>query len=323
MLEVFRHASLHSPGLPVKLVATPPSSRQKAMTMQKVMLANVSNPQESKHHLYMCDCLEGVKVLRDNSLDLILSSPPYFDFVVYSQDKANMSTLAYDDYLSHIAKLWAALAEKLKPGGIVALWLHDIYEKSDGFLLLRPLHADLIKTFPPSLSLRNVLIWDRYARKPVPTQPKQKNRRATKFQYVLFFSKGATRYEQEFFSLLFRPIWVRRDRFEQLSRLIERLTGLRAFKNKKDYLTVCSEHGARMVLRTFSRKGDTICDPFLGSGTTMKVADELGRSCIGFEINRDAQQIILNKVGTNAAVIVHSPSPTGERADPAVPLKPL
>jgi len=41
----------------------------------------------------------------------------------------------------------------------------------------------------------------------------------------------------------------------------------------------------RRLIRMFSFVGDTILDPFLGSGTTVKVALELGRNAIGYEIN--------------------------------------
>ena len=52
-------------------------------------------------------------------------------------------------------------------------------------------------------------------------------------------------------------------------------------------------------IKLFLYKGDTVLDPFAGSGTTMKVARELGRNSIGIEIKEELKNIILQKVGFN------------------------
>src|SRR5881296_1710019 len=55
----------------------------------------------------------------------------------------------------------------------------------------------------------------------------------------------------------------------------------------------------KRLIRLFSFHGETVLDPFLGSGTTMKVAQELGRSSWGFEIDRGLQKIIKLKLASN------------------------
>src|SRR6058998_2278145 len=54
------------------------------------------------------------------------------------------------------------------------------------------------------------------------------------------------------------------------------------------------------LIRVFSFHGETVLDPFLGSGTTMKVAQELGRSSWGFEIDRGLGKIIKQKLADNS-----------------------
>ena len=71
-----------------------------------------------------------------------------------------------------------------------------------------------------------------------------------------------------------------------------------------EYLTTCPPEVAEMTIKNFSRPGDTVCDPFLGSGTTMKAANDLNRNCIGFEINKETKEVILNKVGSQNIEIV-------------------
>ena len=53
----------------------------------------------------------------------------------------------------------------------------------------------------------------------------------------------------------------------------------------------------RRCIRLYSFVGDTVLDPFAGSGTTLKVARELGRNSIGYEINPDYEGLIRDKLG--------------------------
>ena len=55
----------------------------------------------------------------------------------------------------------------------------------------------------------------------------------------------------------------------------------------------------RRCIRLYSFVGDTILDPFAGSGTTLKVARELGRNSIGYEINPNYTPIIREKIGAD------------------------
>ncbi len=270
-----------------------------------------------KHQLFLQDCVEGAKSLPDNSLDLVLSGPPYFDHVVYSEDNQNLSTNKYDDFLKNISQLWQNIEPKIKDGGVLALWLHDVYLKDDDMFELKPFHADIIKTIPENLKLRNILIWDRYLKKSYPNLPNQKQF-GTRFQYILLFSKGKTAFEEEFERLYWNPIQYFKTQptilgSKTLYKIIflmgqnefvyKILRGIKKFfvKDKyefKEYLTTCPPEVAEMIIGNFSREGNTVCDPFLGSGTTMMSANNLGRNCIGFEINEKAKEVVLKKVGS-------------------------
>jgi hypothetical protein len=57
----------------------------------------------------------------------------------------------------------------------------------------------------------------------------------------------------------------------------------------------------RRLIRMFSFAGDTVLDPFLGSGTTVKAALDLGRNAVGYEINENFQDIIREKLGVKGA----------------------
>ncbi|MDW8123099.1 MAG: site-specific DNA-methyltransferase, partial [Armatimonadota bacterium] len=65
----------------------------------------------------------------------------------------------------------------------------------------------------------------------------------------------------------------------------------------EDGIAAFPEALAERLIRLFSYIGDTVLDPFLGSGTTMKVCRLLGRSCVGYEIDLELLPIIQQKVG--------------------------
>jgi DNA modification methylase len=270
-----------------------------------------------KHQLHLTDCIEGVKSLPDNSLDLVLSGPPYFDHVIYSDDSQNLSTKNYNDFLDELKNLWGNIEPKLRDGGVIALWLHDVYIKNEGYFELKPFHADIAKTMPENTKLRNILIWDRYLKKTYPNLPESKQF-GTRFQYILLFSKGKTAFEEEFERLYWNPIQYFKTQPTILgSKVLYKIIFLvgkngfifKSLKNIKkffikdkyeftEYLTTCPPEVSEMIIENFSREGDTICDPFLGSGTTMMVADNLDRNCIGFEINEKAKEVIVKKVSS-------------------------
>jgi DNA modification methylase len=50
------------------------------------------------------------------------------------------------------------------------------------------------------------------------------------------------------------------------------------------------------LITLFSYKGETVLDPFAGSGTTLKIATELGRKCIGYEIDLELLDVIKKKL---------------------------
>jgi DNA modification methylase len=141
--------------------------------------------------------------------------------------------------------------------------------------------------------------------------------------YIVVFSKGTTRFESSFEYFYQNQIWHLKTTpsFLGSKRLYQWAYNLRhsgrwygrpaqrlykllrplAVRNKyeaTDYLTQCPEEVVEMVLDRFSDRGDTVCDPFLGSGTTLKVAHKMRRNCIGFEINPAVKATILRKAAT-------------------------
>ena len=261
--------------------------------------------------------------LPENYFDLIVSGPPYWNEVVYSQDPGQLSTIKdYAEFLKLISKVWQGCSYTLKEGGVLALWVHDFFRKDSDSLAYIPLHGDLIKSMPDSLALRDVGIWDRYLHKDRGSLDILE-KVSTRFQYVLVFQKRGLHPQNHNLikdalrDLYWDPIWNYKTHpklagsrmlFRILFELQRRLP-FSGFLNKtlktlvkddhafKNYTTECPEEIAARLVQKFTRPGDSVLDPFLGSGTTMKVAQQLNRNCTGIEINKEALSAIRNKIG--------------------------
>ncbi len=268
--------------------------------------------------------------LPENHFDLIISGPPYWNEVVYSQDPGQLSAIDdYAEFLKSISKVWQGCSYTLKEGGVLALWAHDFFRKDHDSLVYIPFHDDLIRSMPSDLPLRNIGIWDRYL---------HKNRGSfdvsakisTRFQYVLVFQKqGLHPQNQDLIKdalrdLYWNPIWNYKThpillgsrglfRFVfELQKLIPFLSFLRKYVKMgflrddhafTHYATECPEEIAIRLIEKFTQPGDRVLDPFLGSGTTMKVAQGLDRFCTGIEINKEALPSIQNKIGFSSEII--------------------
>jgi endonuclease YncB( thermonuclease family) len=78
----------------------------------------------------------------------------------------------------------------------------------------------------------------------------------------------------------------------------------------------------RRLIRMFSFVGETVLDPFLGSGTTVKVALELRRSAIGYEIQPEFEPLIRQKLGISENALIPLPVTVVRREEPLPPLEP-
>lgn len=219
------------------------------------------------------DCLKVLPTLPDNSVDLVLTDPPY-----------NIGKAKWDNVDLDFYRKWLKECTRIVKHTILTFCSH-IFIKD-----IRKICEDEL-----GLTYRMLLIWD--WRQALPFRPKKNY--TTGYDSILFFTKSddytfnkPTIYSEQWNILKFprAQINTKEGRFLKDGKV------LRCHPTQKPEKLI--EH----LIKIHSNPNDTILDPFLGSGTTMKVARDLKRSCIGIEINPEYVEIAKKRLewGSNS-----------------------
>lgn len=245
--------------------------------------------------IYNEDCLEGMKRIPDSSVDMVVTSPPY----------DNLRT--YNGYCFDFENIAKELYRVIKQGGIVVWIVGDATIDGDetGASFRQALFFKEC-----GFKLNDTMIW--LKKNPMPTMAS--TRYTQSFEYMFVFSKGQT--------VTFNPVMVPcihagedntsfRERGNDGNPNMQRKQKVIAVKDKRmeynvwrvmteqqklKHPAVFPEKIAADHIRSWSNEGDVVLDPFMGSGTTAKVARALGRHYIGFEISKEYCEIIKERL---------------------------
>lgn len=227
------------------------------------------------------DCLEEMKKIPDNSVDLIVTSPPYNKSFyetrkknggkndVWKQRKiiyANFSDkMNPDEYASWQRKVITECLRILKPTGSL-FYNHKAF--SHKHLLVYPKY---VFDFP----LKQIITWNRGSTpqiNPVRFYPTT--------ELVFWFSKTSV---QPYFSN--KQIKHKTEVWNILPRIM------------KEHPAPFPEELAENIILSCSKEGDIVLDPFAGSGTTLKMAKKNNRNFVGIEISQEYIDIINKRLG--------------------------
>lgn len=206
------------------------------------------------------DCMDLVDQLDDNSIDLIVTSPPYFNSskkyqrgtgVHYSKDVG--------EPLYTIVDISEKLFKKIKDDGFYCLNLGFSYGETG---VMRPFYIAQ-RLLKQGWFAVDVIIW--HKNNPIPIQKRLTNA----FEYIFVFAKHPlTKYPSD--------LGYKHNVFKSP---IAKGEGFSSAPFPIDLPKFCIE--------VFSKEGDLVLDNFMGSGTTALACKQLNRNFIGFEINQD------------------------------------
>jgi len=236
------------------------------------------------------------------SVDLVVTSPPYWHLKDYGIPGQIGYGQSLHDYLCDLYRVWRECFRVLRPGGRLCVNVGDQFARASiyGRYKIIPLHAEIIGQGEElGLDFMGAVIWQK------------KTTLNTTGGAVIMGSypyppNGLVEIDYEFILIFKKPGAPKKVKKEvkEASKLTkaewkEYFSGHWNFGGARQlgHEAMFPEQLPRRLIRMFTLVGDTVLDPFLGSGTTVKAALELGRNAVGYEINEDFIDLIREKVG--------------------------
>jgi DNA modification methylase len=264
---------------------------------------------QTTHELILGNA-QAASALPAHSIHLVVTSPPYWTLKRYNEHEQQLGHVAdYDQFVAALDEVWRNCYRALVPGGRLVVNVGDVClsrRKNNGRHTVVPLHAS-IQERCKGIGFDNLatIVWHKIASanyevpggggflgKPYEPNAVIKN----DIEFVLMQRKpggyrSPTRKErilsvisEENYQLWFRQIW----------------SDLPGTSNPKHPAPYPLEFAERLV-RMFSFVGDTVLDPFMGTGTTNLACARWGRNSIGIEVDADYYDLARKRVAAHGA----------------------
>src|SRR5437867_2393301 len=254
------------------------------------------------HRVVFGNC-RTMREINNESVQLMVTSPPYynapFDYPNLFKD--------YDEFLGLIDDLCRDLYRVLAPGRVACFVTDDMLVKGEKY----PVVADITRLMlDAGFRYRDRIVWVKpkgYVRisrrsgvviqHPYPMYYYPDNIQES----ILIFQKGRFDYshlqELDPKSLSESKISIDDYHNQEWYLTVWNITNVLPLRERLEKgIAAFPEEIPKRLIKLFSFFGETVLDPFLGSGTTMKVAQELGRSSWGYEINRGLERTVRKKL---------------------------
>lgn len=239
--------------------------------------------------------------IQDKSVQLIITSPPYWQLKDYGTEDQIGFNDSYEDYINNLNLVWKECNRVLADGCRLCINIGDQFARSVyyGRYKVIPIRTEIIRfcesvgmdymgaiiwqktttmntsgggavmgSFPYprngilKIDYEFILVFKKLGNAPKPTQKQKEDSAMTKEEWGQYFSSH----------------W--------------NFNGIK----QSGHIAMFPEELPKRLIKMFSFVGETVFDPFLGSGTTSLAAKHLGRNSIGYEINKEFSSIIKDKL---------------------------
>jgi len=246
------------------------------------------------HRLNLGDARHDMSSLREGSVHLVVTSPPYWTLKEYRDSDGQMGHIEkYDEFLDELDKVWQHCFRALVPGGRLVCVVGDVClsrRKNNGRHTVVPLHAS-IQERCRAIGFDNLapIIWHKISNaayevengsgflgKPYEPNAVIKN----DIEFILMERKPGG-YRAPNLPARILSVISGENHQEWFQQIWTGLTGASTRNHPAPYPVELAER----LVRMFSFVGDTVLDPFLGTGTTTIAAAKTGRDSTGFEVD--------------------------------------
>lgn len=265
---------------------------------------------EIKTDIYLGDCKEQLKLLQDNSVDLIFTSPPYAD-----QRKNTYGGISPDKYVEWFLPISEQLLRVLKPSGTFMLNIKEKVVNGERSIYVMELILEMRKQ---GWLWTEEFIWHKKNSYP----GKWPNRFRDAWERLLQFNKDRkfNMYQEEVMIPMGKWAKTRLKNLSETDKIRDNSKVGSGFgKNISNWLerekayptnvlhlaTECGNknHSAAFpeelpewFIRLFTQEKDTVLDPFMGSGTTLIVANRMKRHSIGIDIVPEYYEMVKRRL---------------------------
>lgn len=243
-----------------------------------------------------------MKELANESVHLIVTSPPYWQLKDYGHKEQIGYNDTYEDYINNLNLVWNECYRVLHKGCRLCINIGDQFARSVyyGRYKIIPIRTEIIKFCETiGFDYMGAIIWQKVT-------TCNTTGGATVMGSFPYPRSGILKIDYEFI-LIFKKLGsspkVSKE-IKEKSKLSQRewneyFSGHWNFTGEKQdkHLAMFPEELPKRLIKMFSFVGDTALDPFLGSGTTTLAAKNLKRDSIGYEINEEFLPIIKKKIG--------------------------
>lgn len=245
-----------------------------------------------------------MKEIKDKSVHLVITSPPYWQLKDYGNGSQIGFNDSYEDYINNLNLVWNECYRVLHKGCRLCVNIGDQFARSVyyGRYKIIPIREEIIKFCETiGFDYMGAIIWQKVT-------TCNTTGGATVMGSFPYPRNGIIKLDYEFiliFKKLGEPPKVSRD-IKEKSKLTteewnEYFYGHWNFSGERQnkHLAMFPEELPKRLIKMFSFAGDTVLDPFLGSGTTCLAARKLERNSVGYEINENFLPIIREKLNVD------------------------
>jgi modification methylase len=242
-------------------------------------------PMDVQNSLF-CKSSENMDELPENSVHLMVTSPPYNASKEYDED------LNLDEYLGILGRVWKEVYRVLVPGGRACINIANLGRKP-----YIPLHSFIIaQCLETGFLMRGEIIWNKASSASASTAWGSWQSAANPVlrdvhEYILVFSKGTFSRKGQG-----RENTITKDEFLEWTKSVWTFPAVSA--RKVGHPAPFPFELPQRLIQLYTFKGDIVLDPFAGSGTTCLASAESARKYVGYDINQEYIELARQRLDT-------------------------